>query len=87
MYNYKATFTLLLDTQLNRELYKKLYKAFLDFKEINGDIVNYHENLVVADIKQNAGYSKTYAIITLTNKSIQNKEKILKNFLNCIGYD
>jgi len=66
MYNYEVTFTLLLDIQLNRELYEKLYKAFLDFKEVNGDIVNYHGNLVVADIKQNTRYNKTYAIITLT---------------------
>ena len=74
MINYEVEFTLLLDIQLNRELYKKLH------------IVNYHGNLVVADIKQNIRYSKPYAIITLTNKDVIDK-KYPKNVhevcLNC----
>ncbi len=86
MYNYKVEFTLCLDTQLNRELYKKLYEAYLDLKEINGNIVNYHGNLVVADIKQNARYNKTYSIIKLTNEGVCDKKypkNVYEVCLNC----
>ncbi len=93
MFNYKVEFTLCLNIQYNKkatELYEKLYKAFLNFEEVNGAIVNYYGNLVVTEIIQNietyTPNNLIYAIITLTNENVSNKkypEKVHEVCLNC----
>ena len=89
MTDYEATFTLLLDIQLNKqeaELYKKFYEAFINFKEVKGTIVSYQGNLIITRIEQNAEYDKTYSIIHLTNEGVCDKKypkNVYEVCLNC----